>query len=470
MLPNKTSSGGFFQSLGTHGSIPKFEKTRSQIPKQDVYYLNGKPMYNGPVSQHSRAPEIRRSIPKTKTTGINDFHSQQGTNHSQLATQFALARQQLPTTRATFPKKNENRSAPLPPSQNQIKSNYHQYSANSLNALRQTRAAPPPPPRKFMTTNPALYQPMLRTGSPLARHNHPIPIMNNFAQNAPSSLSPNFSSHNFPSLPTRQNNTPPNYSVPSSQSITSQTTPTQSDSTENSLPLSSFSESSKDFTPIKDQMNETPREIDPDEVLLIEECKKVAQEFSRRPETIAFLAPVDFRGLQLYDYPQVIKQPMDLGTLVKNVDTGKYRNVKQFNVDMNLIWDNAKKYNAPGSGIFLVAEKLQDMWQRKYRRLKKKSGKGKKRKKRGYGYEDENDDVAEGLRTRLTDCLRNLNAEDVASLVEIIQKNCKPAYHEEGEDEHIEIEVCELDLRTLENVVGYAEDCVSGVKRRRRKL
>jgi hypothetical protein len=31
--------------------------------------------------------------------------------------------------------------------------------------------------------------------------------------------------------------------------------------------------------------------------------------------TDAFLAPVDWKGLQLMDYPLVVKHPMDLGTI-----------------------------------------------------------------------------------------------------------------------------------------------------------
>jgi hypothetical protein len=43
--------------------------------------------------------------------------------------------------------------------------------------------------------------------------------------------------------------------------------------------------------------------------------------------TVPFREPVDWKGLGLYDYPQIIKKPMDLGTVKKNLKAKKYTNV-----------------------------------------------------------------------------------------------------------------------------------------------
>jgi len=40
-----------------------------------------------------------------------------------------------------------------------------------------------------------------------------------------------------------------------------------------------------------------------------------------------FREPVDWKGLGLNDYPQVIKNPMDLGTVNKKFNIGKYTTV-----------------------------------------------------------------------------------------------------------------------------------------------
>jgi hypothetical protein len=42
---------------------------------------------------------------------------------------------------------------------------------------------------------------------------------------------------------------------------------------------------------------------------------------------VPFREPVDWKGLGLYDYPQIIKKPMDLGTVKKHLKAKKYKNV-----------------------------------------------------------------------------------------------------------------------------------------------
>ena len=66
------------------------------------------------------------------------------------------------------------------------------------------------------------------------------------------------------------------------------------------------------------------------------------------PNAEEFHAPVDFRGLELHDYPEVVKNPMDLGTLKRNFNAGHYVTFEQLLTDMQLIWDNCKLYNYPG--------------------------------------------------------------------------------------------------------------------------
>lgn len=52
---------------------------------------------------------------------------------------------------------------------------------------------------------------------------------------------------------------------------------------------------------------------------------------------------------------------MDLQTLKKNIKKGVYKKVIDFCDDLQLIWDNCKKYNSDGSDIFnsaVIMEKL----------------------------------------------------------------------------------------------------------------
>ncbi|XP_048116651.1 ATPase family AAA domain-containing protein 2-like isoform X2 [Alosa alosa] len=57
----------------------------------------------------------------------------------------------------------------------------------------------------------------------------------------------------------------------------------------------------------------------------------------------AFTRPVDLE--EVPDYTTVIKQPMDLSTLLSNIDSHKYVTVKDFLHDVDLIWKNCLEYN-----------------------------------------------------------------------------------------------------------------------------
>ena len=41
----------------------------------------------------------------------------------------------------------------------------------------------------------------------------------------------------------------------------------------------------------------------------------------------------------------IVKKPMDLGTVKKNLSASKYTSVKKALDDIQLIWDNCKLYN-----------------------------------------------------------------------------------------------------------------------------
>ena len=66
-----------------------------------------------------------------------------------------------------------------------------------------------------------------------------------------------------------------------------------------------------------------------------------------------FLKPVDYKGLGLFDYTLVIKRPMDIETVTKNIKAQKYRSFKECIKDINLIWQNCMTYNRENSGIYL---------------------------------------------------------------------------------------------------------------------
>ncbi|KAF3835704.1 hypothetical protein F7725_028262 [Dissostichus mawsoni] len=79
-----------------------------------------------------------------------------------------------------------------------------------------------------------------------------------------------------------------------------------------------------------------------------------------------FYTPVDAVSLGLHDYHDIIKQPMDLGTIRKKMDEREYENTKEFAADVRLMFSNCYKYNPPSHEVVYMARKLQDVFEARY--------------------------------------------------------------------------------------------------------
>ena len=74
-----------------------------------------------------------------------------------------------------------------------------------------------------------------------------------------------------------------------------------------------------------------------------------------------FVSPVDAEYFKLDDYHQIIKKPMDLGTLYNKVFT--YKHFGEFGNDLQLITRNAMTYNAKGNQVHEIAKNLAEKWE-----------------------------------------------------------------------------------------------------------
>lgn len=73
------------------------------------------------------------------------------------------------------------------------------------------------------------------------------------------------------------------------------------------------------------------------------------------PQAAAFNVPVNWRALNIPDYPQIVKKPMDLQTLElkarnqhilpSGLKCAAYQIVQEFIEDLHLIWSNCKLFN-----------------------------------------------------------------------------------------------------------------------------
>lgn len=47
----------------------------------------------------------------------------------------------------------------------------------------------------------------------------------------------------------------------------------------------------------------------------LQQVSKIVNSFFNKPETLAFREPVNPKAMGIPDYPQIVKNPMDLGTV-----------------------------------------------------------------------------------------------------------------------------------------------------------
>ena len=78
------------------------------------------------------------------------------------------------------------------------------------------------------------------------------------------------------------------------------------------------------------------------------------------PLSILYLEPVDPEKDHAPDYFDIISKPMDLGTVKKKLEEGKYKSTKDWFNDVNLVFQNSKRYvNDSKTLIWNAADILQ---------------------------------------------------------------------------------------------------------------
>ena len=68
---------------------------------------------------------------------------------------------------------------------------------------------------------------------------------------------------------------------------------------------------------------------------------------------------MDASALNLHDYHEIIKKPMDLSTIKKKMDGREYKDANEFATDVRLMFTNCYKYNPPEHDVVKMCMKLQ---------------------------------------------------------------------------------------------------------------
>ncbi|XP_015989773.1 bromodomain testis-specific protein [Rousettus aegyptiacus] len=82
-----------------------------------------------------------------------------------------------------------------------------------------------------------------------------------------------------------------------------------------------------------------------------------------------FYNPVDVNALGLHNYYDIVKNPMDLGTIKRKMDNQEYKDAYEFAADVRLMFVNCYKYNPPDHEVVAMARMLQDVFEMHFAKI-----------------------------------------------------------------------------------------------------
>ncbi|KAK9073985.1 hypothetical protein SSX86_006580 [Deinandra increscens subsp. villosa] len=91
---------------------------------------------------------------------------------------------------------------------------------------------------------------------------------------------------------------------------------------------------------------------------LMKMCRQVLTKLMKHKLSWIFKAPVDAVALGLHDYHQIIKRPMDLGSVKSKLSENKYSSPVDFASDVRLVFENALLYNPKTDNAHRMADQL----------------------------------------------------------------------------------------------------------------
>ena len=99
-------------------------------------------------------------------------------------------------------------------------------------------------------------------------------------------------------------------------------------------------------------------------------AKRLISKLWKAPSAWIFHEPVDADKLEIPDYYDVVKIPMDLGTIRDKLNMNQYRDgMQEFVDDVNQTFNNCIKYNGEDSSVGKMCRTVREEFQRLYQQF-----------------------------------------------------------------------------------------------------
>ncbi|KAI3809597.1 hypothetical protein L1987_19192 [Smallanthus sonchifolius] len=261
------------------------------------------------------------------------------------------------------------------------------------------------------------------------------------------------------------------------------------------------------------------KEIDYVRNQVFKNCNNLLQRLMKHKFGWVFNEPVKAKQLGLHDYHDIIKHPMDLGTIKSRLAQNFYKSPMEFADDVRLTFRNAMTYNPKGQDVHVMAEQLSDIFEERWAVIESESNpdlrygmiydantptptsrkvphfahapsrmlyrsesmnlpamtrqkpskfvptvrtpvpkkpKAKDPNKRNMTYEE---------KQKLSTNLQSLPSEKLDSIVQIIKKNTSLSQH----DDEIEVDIDSVDIETLWELDRFVTNYKKNLSKHKRK-
>ena len=85
--------------------------------------------------------------------------------------------------------------------------------------------------------------------------------------------------------------------------------------------------------------------------LTLRQCHALLKPVRAHADSHYFMQPVNYELLGIPDYPKIVKNPMDLGTIDDKLSKGEYLSVDAFVADVRLVFYNCRIYNPSNTAV-----------------------------------------------------------------------------------------------------------------------
>lgn len=98
-------------------------------------------------------------------------------------------------------------------------------------------------------------------------------------------------------------------------------------------------------------------------------CGALIRNLKKHRDATPFIHPVDYVKLNLPDYPQIIKTPMDLTTIDRKFQHKEYSDVNQLINDIRLLFNNCYKFNGPEAMVSVLCQNVESAFEKSLRQM-----------------------------------------------------------------------------------------------------